>query len=102
VDEGLQGARKKVATMLVSFTEALEGRKVSPLGRLRAAGSWRAAAAEGDRDAAMKALMREAEDCGADAIVDVRFETDALAGSDIEGVPLSRLSASGLAVRFAA
>ena len=88
--------------MLISFSEALEGRKVSPLGRLRAAGAWRAANADADRDAAIKALVQEAEDCGADAIVDVRFETDAVAGADIDGVPLSRLTASGLAVRFAA
>lgn len=93
--------------MLVSFAKALEGRKVSPLGRVRAAGSWRAAESwraalsEGDRDAALKALVQEAEDFGADAIVDVRFETDAVA-ADIDGAPLNRLSASALAVRFAA
>jgi len=87
--------------MLVSFAKALEGRKVSPLGRVRAAGAWRAAASDGDRDAALKALVQEAEDFGADAVVDVRFETDAV-GADIDGAPRSRLSASGLAVRFAA
>ena len=87
--------------MLVSFAKALEGRKVSPLGRVRAAGSWRAAVSESDRDAALKALVREAEDFGADAIVDVRFETDAVA-ADIDGARLNRLSASALAVRFAA
>ncbi len=45
--------------------------------------------------------MREAEEYGADAVVDVRFEVDGVKGSDIEGVQLQRVTATGLAVRFA-
>jgi len=88
--------------MLVSFTEGLEGRKVSSIGRVRASATWRGAgASEQDREAAVKALVREAEDQGADAIVDVRFETDAVEGAEVGGVTLRRVCASGLAVRFA-
>ena len=88
--------------MLVSSEAALEGRKLSPLGRVRAAGCWHGAGAKDDREATVRALMQEAEDFGADALIDVRFETDAVASADLEGVALSRLSASGLAVKFAA
>ena len=45
--------------------------------------------------------MREAEEYGADAVVDVRFEVDGCKGCEIEGVPLQRVTATGLAVRFA-
>jgi uncharacterized protein YbjQ (UPF0145 family) len=57
--------------------------------------------AEADRQAAIEALTREAEEYGADAVVDVRFEVDDCKGCDIDGVRLQRLTATGLAVRFA-
>ena len=49
----------------------------------------------------LRALVREAEEYGADALVDVNFETDEVAGADIDGVPLTRVVATGSAVRFA-
>ena len=55
----------------------------------------------GDGHLQNAALMREAEEYGADAVVDVRFEVDGVKSSDIEGVPLQRVIATGLAVRFA-
>jgi hypothetical protein len=54
-----------------------------------------------DRQAAIEALAREAEEYGADAVIDVRFEVDGVKGPDIEGVALERVTATGLAVRFA-
>jgi uncharacterized protein YbjQ (UPF0145 family) len=45
--------------------------------------------------------VREAEEYGADALVEVNFEVDEVAG-DIDGVALSRLVVAGAAVRFAA
>ncbi|MGO4870361.1 MAG: heavy metal-binding domain-containing protein [Roseiarcus sp.] len=91
--------------MQVSFTGALEnGRAHYSIGRVKAYGRWRAAnepGAEIDREAAIRALVREAEDYGADALIDVNFETDEVAGDDIDGVPLTRLVVSGSAVRFA-
>lgn len=91
--------------MQVSFTGALEnGRAHYSIGRVKAYGRWRAAnepGAEIDREAAIRALVREAEDYGADALIDVNFETDEVAGDDIDGVPLTRLVVSGSAVQFA-
>ena len=73
------------------------------IGRIRVTTRWRAAGepgAEADREAAIAALKREADEYGADAIVDVRFEVDGVKGYDIEGVMLQRVTATGLAVRF--
>jgi uncharacterized protein YbjQ (UPF0145 family) len=91
--------------MQVSFSGALDdGRAHHSLGRVKAVGRWRAtreADPEADWQAVLRALVREAEECGADALVDVNFEVDEVAG-DIDGVRLSRLVAAGAAVRFAA
>jgi hypothetical protein len=91
--------------MQVSFAGGPDnGRPVTAIGRIRAAASWRAAGdpgAEADRQAAIEALTREAEEYGADAVVDVRFEVDGCKGCEIEGVALQRVTATGLAVRFA-
>jgi uncharacterized protein YbjQ (UPF0145 family) len=102
---GVVGERAGLNFMQVSFSSGLDdGRPVTAIGRIRATTRWRAAGepgAEADRQAAIEALMREAEEYGADAVVDVRFEVDGVKGSDIEGVALQRLTANGLAVRFA-
>jgi uncharacterized protein YbjQ (UPF0145 family) len=91
--------------MYVSFSSGLDdGRPLTAIGRIRAATRWRAAgdpAAEADRQAAIEALTREAEEYGADAVIDVRFELDGVKGPDVEGVDLQRVTATGLAVRFA-
>ena len=91
--------------MQVSFAGGPDdGRPVTAIGRIKAAAGWRAAGdpvAEADRQAAIEALTREAEEYGADAVVDVRFEVDGCKGCEIEGVPLQRVTATGLAVRFA-
>jgi uncharacterized protein YbjQ (UPF0145 family) len=91
--------------MQVSFVGGPDnGRPVTTIGRIKAAAGWRAAGdrvAEADRQAAIEALTREAEEYGADAVVDVRFEVDGCKGCEIEGVELQRMTATGLAVRFA-
>jgi uncharacterized protein YbjQ (UPF0145 family) len=56
---------------------------------------------QADRDTAVEALRREAEDYGADAVIDVRFEIDGCKGYDVDAVQLQRVTATGLAVRFA-
>jgi hypothetical protein len=90
--------------MQVSFAAALDdGRRTTAIGRIRAAGPWRAAGdpgAEADRQTAVEALRREAGEYGADGIVDVRFEVEGCKGGDIGGVRLERITATGLAVRF--
>jgi uncharacterized protein YbjQ (UPF0145 family) len=91
--------------MQVSFAAALDdGRRTIAIGRIRATGPWRAASdasAEADRQTAVEALRREAEEYGADSVVEVRFEVEGCKGSDIDGVRLERVTAIGLAVRFA-
>ena len=91
--------------MYVSFSSDLDaGRPMTAIGRIRAATRWRAAGdplAEADRQAAIAALTREAEEYGADAVVEVRLEMDGCKGCDVEGVDLERVTATGLAVRFA-
>ena len=91
--------------MEMSFTNALEdGRAKTVIGRVSATSRWRAAdgmGSEAERKAAIEALMCEAAEYGADAVVDVRFEIDDVKGHDIDGVALRRVTASGLAVRFA-
>ena len=62
------------------------------LGESRRRGPWRAAGdpgAEADRQAAIEALRREAEEYGADGVVDVRFEVEGCKGGDIGGRPAS-------------
>jgi uncharacterized protein YbjQ (UPF0145 family) len=91
--------------MQVSFAAALDdGRRTIAIGRIRATAPWRAASGssgEADRQAAVEALRREAEEYGADGIVDVRFEVEACTGCEIDGLRLERVTATGLAVRFA-
>ena len=57
--------------------------------------------AEADRQAAIDALTREAEEYGADGVVDVQFEVEGCKGCEIDGLRLERVTATGLAVRFA-
>jgi uncharacterized protein YbjQ (UPF0145 family) len=91
--------------MQISHTPELEdGRQTFAIGRIKAVGAWRGANAsrsEAERLAALKALVQEAEDCGADAIVGVDFQIDGVVGADIDGVALRRVVATGLAVRIA-
>jgi len=91
--------------MQVSHTNELEGgRNHYSIGRITAASGWRAAnapGAENDRLAAMQALIREAEEYDADAIIGLDFEVDAIKRPDIDGAPLRRVAASGIAVKFA-
>ncbi len=91
--------------MQVSFTSDLDDdRAKTVIGPVKATSRWRAAGGTGtefERKTAIEALMREAAEYGADAVIDVRFEADDVKGYDIEGVALQRVTVSGIAVRFA-
>ena len=91
--------------MQVSHTEELEGgRGHYSIGRIKAASGWRAAngpGAEADKQAALQALIREAENYDADAIIGVDFEIDGVRRADIDGTSLQRVAATGIAVKFA-
>ena len=90
--------------MQVSYANELEGgRRYHSIGRIKASSHWRGAndlVPEADRLAAVRALIREAEDYEADAIVGLDFELDRVDGVEIGGVPLRRVAATGLAVKF--
>jgi hypothetical protein len=90
--------------MQVSYLDRLEGvRRYHSIGRIRAGACWRGAnvvASEVDRLAAVQALIREAEDYDADAIVDLNFEFERVDCVDIGGIPLRRVAATGVAVKF--
>ena len=66
--------------MQVSFTGSLQaGRAAKTIGRIKVVGRWRGAdepATEADRRALLRDLTREAEDYGADALIDVRFDAE--------------------------
>ena len=91
--------------MEVSHTNELEGgRDHYSIGRITAASGWRAAdapGADGDRLAAVRALIQAAEEYEADAIIGLDFEIDAINRADIEGAILRRVAATGIAVKFA-
>ena len=91
--------------MQVTFATDLEdGRAKTVIGTVKATSRWRAGegmGSEAERHAAIEALMREAAEYGADGVVDVHFEIDAVKSHDVDGVALRRVTATGLAVRFA-
>ena len=91
--------------MQVSRSHRLEGARYHYLiGRIKACAIWRAvgaAAGDDDRLAALQALIREAQDYDADAIIGLDFEIDGVSCADIGGAPLQRVSATGIAVKFA-
>ncbi len=90
--------------MQVSFTRALQDDRAHvSLGKIKSMTGWRSAEtpiSDADREIALRALIREAEDFGADAVVAVAFAEETVAGADIGKAPLRRLTATGEAVRF--
>jgi hypothetical protein len=96
--------RQTVEVVEVSYTNRLEGgRRHHSIGRLKASYGWRtidASAVETDCLAAVRALIREAEEYEADAIIGLDFEVDNVKCVDIGGTPLQRVAATGIAVKF--
>ena len=90
--------------MQVSQSDKLEdGRGFHSIGRIKASSGWRsvdAPIAEADRLTAVRALIREAEEYDADAIIDLGFEINGVKRADIDGAPLQRVVAIGIAVKF--
>ena len=91
--------------MQVSRSNELEGgRGYYPIGRIKASSGWRVASAhdaEGDRVAAVGALVREAQELDADAIIGLDFEVEAVRRDDVDGPSLQRVAATGIAVKIA-
>jgi uncharacterized protein YbjQ (UPF0145 family) len=91
--------------MQVSHSNKLQdGRGHYSIGRIKASSGWRvagAASAEADRHAAVQALIREAQEYDADAIIGLDFEVDRVGRAEMDGPPLQRVAATGIAVKFA-
>jgi len=91
--------------MQVSRTNELEGgRAYHLIGRIKASSGWHAVNAHGsgmDRVEALWALVSEAREFYADAVIDLSFEVEAIRRPNFEGAPLRRIAATGVAVRFA-
>src|ERR1700685_1113236 len=79
-------------TMQVTHTNQLEGgRPHCSIGHIRATSSWRPASdpvGEADRLEAIEALVREAQEYDADAIVRLGFEVASVKRDEIDGIPL--------------
>jgi uncharacterized protein YbjQ (UPF0145 family) len=93
-----------VEGMQVSRTNELEnGCSHYSIGRIKASSGWRAvnAPGEADRRAALRALIREAEEYGADAIIGLDFVVEGVNRVDFDGAPLQRVAATGVAVKIA-
>jgi uncharacterized protein YbjQ (UPF0145 family) len=87
-----------------SSNVAEQGRRHQSIGRIQAVTRWRGTTSpvtNADRLAAVQALIREADDCDADAIIELRFEVDRVQSADVDATPLQRIAAIGLAVRYA-
>ena len=91
--------------MQVSFTASLDTERAQyTIGRVSAHTPWRAVdreLSEGDREIAIRSLVCEAEEYGADGVVEIAFAMEACKGGECEGVKLHRLVATGRAVRLA-
>jgi hypothetical protein len=96
--------KKAVKEMLVSRNNELQdSRDHYSVGRIKASSRWHpvsVAVVEADRLAAVQALIREAQEYEADAIVGLDFEVDEVMRDDIDGMPLQRVAAKGIAIRF--
>jgi uncharacterized protein YbjQ (UPF0145 family) len=90
--------------MQVSRSNELEGgRAYHAIGRIKASSGWRAADAHGletDRLKALRALVSEAREFDADAVIDLSLEVEAIGQPDYWGATLRRIAATGIAVRF--
>jgi uncharacterized protein YbjQ (UPF0145 family) len=91
--------------MRVGSSKDMDARAVTLLGEISAASDWRAAAEGLDegvfRLKALHKLMRVAEDCDADAVLDVDYREELLARSENPGsAPLRRVCATAVAVKL--
>jgi uncharacterized protein YbjQ (UPF0145 family) len=91
--------------MHISATNAIAGRRVlHAIGKIEAASSWHAANGgrlqDNWRELVLRDLVRKAEDFDADAIIGVDYATDGLVPVDESGVKLTRILATGIAVKL--
>jgi len=89
--------------MRIGSSKDLSNQTLTSLGKISAASDWRGA---GDVDAnlsrlkALHQLMRAAEDCDADALVDVDYSEEILPRAEHSGAALKRICATATAVKL--
>jgi uncharacterized protein YbjQ (UPF0145 family) len=91
--------------MRIASSEEMDSKTVMPLGKISAASDWRASGENLDtsvvRLKALHKLMQVAEDCDADALIDVDYSEEVLARSESPGaVALKRICATAVAVKL--
>ncbi len=93
--------------MRISRSEDMDSASVTPLGTISAASAWHGASSIANDDVfklkALHELMRAAEDCDADALMDVDYSEERLEKNEVPGSPtLRRVCATGVAVKLRA
>ncbi len=93
--------------MLMSETSQIKGaRKLQPIGRIRAASRWfsslDAPQEAEERKLALERLRMEAMDYEADGLIEVELVRDQISSCDFASRTLQRITATAVAVRFAA
>ncbi len=91
--------------MRIGSSKDLDKSHVTPLGKISAVSDWLGAGEQGKDDVArlraLHQLMRAAEDCDADALVDVDYSEEVLSRSENPGaVALKRIRAAAVAVKL--
>ena len=91
--------------MHISSIGLIDGHRVLyTIGKIKAASVWHAAnrtpLQDNWRELVLSELIRKAEDIDADAIVDFDYDTDGIIPVEETGVPLTRILATGMAVKL--
>jgi uncharacterized protein YbjQ (UPF0145 family) len=92
--------------MRIIFDGEVDGDNIVPIGRIHAASSWHGPRSAVTQDfykaKALENLIDAAEDCDADAIIEVDYGIDRADVGDTPGASLlERVSVTGLAVKLA-
>ena len=90
--------------MRIGSSKEMDSQIVTPLGTISAASEWHGASDRFDENIfrlkALHKLMRAAEDCDADGVLDVIYREELLARTENAGAPLKRVHASAVAVKL--
>ncbi len=91
--------------MRIGSSKDMDSKTLTPLGRISAVSDWRGASDHIDdnvcRLKALHQLMRAAEDCDADALMDVDYSEEILARTENLGAAtLKRICATAVAVKL--
>jgi hypothetical protein len=90
--------------MRIGSSKEMDSKTLTSLGAVSAASEWRGANERTDENVfrlkALHKLMRVAEDCDADALLDVDYSEDVLDRAENPAAPLKRICATAVAVKL--